>query len=263
MTEALLFSIIVGLFFLCLGSFATMLIHRLHFDEPIWKDQRSHCPHCKKKLSWKELFPLFSWLFQRGKCKKCGKKISPIYPLMEASFALLGGIFAFVFFGQPIVWPVLGVLFGALCLFWYDVRFMEVDRRISWPVILFVLLWIFCGQYIGWERALSWKAYMLGGGLGMGFYAIQYFLSRGRWVGFGDLELGLFMGMVLGWKAMLLGMFLAYIGGTLIATPLLIWGHAGRKTALPMGAFLIPAMLVMMLWGSEIEAWYWSLVLPY
>lgn len=245
---------------LCFGSFSTMLIHRLHFEEPIWKDQRSHCPNCKHRLAWCDLFPLFSWIFLRGKCRYCKKPISFVYPLIELTF---GSIFAFTtwhFWGNPLLFPLLITIFFTLVLFWYDVRFMEVDRRISWPAIAFVLLWIFFGSFVGWDFAVSWKEAILGGLVGFSFYGIQSVVSKGQWVGLGDLELGLFMGLVLGWKFFLLALFCAYIIGTVFAIPLLVLQKAGRKTALPMGAFLMPALLLMLFYGDTIWALYWNLI---
>lgn len=250
---------LVSLFFLCLGSFASMLIHRLHFEEPFLKKQRSFCPKCKHNLAAKDLVPVFSWLLQGGKCRYCKKAISPVYPLIELSFAVLAAVFTFVFYGQPQLVPLLIVLFGVLCLFWYDARFMEVDRRISVPIIAFLLFWIFAGPYFGLERELVANSYLIGAAVGWGFYALQYFVSKGTWVGFGDLELGLIMGLALGWQNLLLALFLAYIIGSLIAIPLLILQKAGRKTALPMGAFLVPALLLMLLWGDIIWKTYWDL----
>ena len=259
MSEIHMYAVIVGLFFLCLGSFASMLIHRLHFEEPLLKKDRSFCPKCKHNLTWKDLFPVLSWCFQKGKCRYCKKKISAVYPVIEISFAILGALFTYVFYGQVQLIPMLIILFGALCLFWYDARFMEVDRRISVPLILLILFWIFVGPYFGLEREFTWQTYLIGAAVGWIFYALQYFPSKGRWVGFGDLELGLIMGLMLGWKHLLLALFLAYIIGSLVAIPMLIAQKAGRKTALPMGAFLIPALLMMLLWGDQIWKMYWNL----
>ena len=259
MSEIHMYAAIVGVFFLCLGSFASMLIHRLHFDEPLLKQERSFCPKCKHDLCWKDLIPVLSWVIQGGKCRYCKEPISVVYPIMEISFAALGALFTCAFYGQAQLAPMLIILFGSLCLFWYDARFMEVDRRISIPLILFILFWIFVGPYFGLKREFVWHAYLIGGAVGWIFCALQYFPSKGRWVGFGDLELGLLMGLMLGWKHLLLALFLAYIIGSLIAIPMLILQKAGRKTALPMGAFLIPAMILMLLWGDEIWKLYWNL----
>ena len=54
---------------------------------------RSHCPYCRKTLSFIELIPIFSFLFQRGKCRSCRHSLSLQYPVVEF---LSGLVFAAV-----------------------------------------------------------------------------------------------------------------------------------------------------------------------
>src|SRR5688500_3850256 len=51
--------------------------------------ERSHCPHCKRQLSWYENIPVLSWVIQRGRCRGCGTRISLQYPLVELLTMLL------------------------------------------------------------------------------------------------------------------------------------------------------------------------------
>ena len=237
----------MGLMFslgLCLGSCATCLLHRLHFDEAGFIKGRSHCPACKTKLSWRELIPVLSYIYQKGHCRHCDAKISAFYPITELVFALV-----FLLFASAEIWLLL-IVFCLLLLFFQDVRYMEVDRRIAWPAIFIALIWC-CFQ----ENP---ENFLLGGMVGFSFYALQYFVSHKKWVGQGDLDLGLLMGLLLGWPQILLGLFLAYILGLVYTLPLLILKKLSLKSAVPMGAFLIPATLIMLRWGSEIQSWYYS-----
>jgi prepilin signal peptidase PulO-like enzyme (type II secretory pathway) len=147
-------------------------------------------------------------------------------------------------------------VFFLLILFVYDVRFMEVDRRISWPAIGLALIWSFF-------RDISFHEFFLGGGIGFLFYFVQYFYSKNKshpWVGSGDMELGLLCGLLLGWKYVLIMLLGAYILGILIAIPLLMIGRVHRKTPLPMGAFLIPATLAFLYAGEYIFDGYFVLL---
>ena len=233
-----------------LGSFTTMLVWRLHTDEPgIWTG-RSKCPKCKKTLSAFELIPVLSWIFQKGKCKHCRKKISSFYPLIEIVFIISGAIFVQLFYSE-IWWNTalnLLLVFFALILWVYDTKFSEVDRRISWPAIVLAL----CLAFIN-ENMLS---ALIGGSIGFFFYAFQYFISKGKWVGNGDMELGLFIGLALGWDKTLGALFIAYILGSLLAIPLLIFKKKNMQSFLPMGAFLMPAFLIMLHSGNKIIEWY-------
>jgi prepilin signal peptidase PulO-like enzyme (type II secretory pathway) len=44
---------------------------------------------CKTQLTWRELIPVFSFLFQRGRCKNCKTKLNIQYPLVELSTGIL------------------------------------------------------------------------------------------------------------------------------------------------------------------------------
>jgi prepilin signal peptidase PulO-like enzyme (type II secretory pathway) len=233
-----------------LGSFTTMLVWRLHNDEKgIWTG-RSKCPKCKKILSALELIPLVSWLIQKGTCKKCGKKIPVFYPLVELVFIISGILFVQFFYSE--IWWHMGLklllVFFALILWVYDTKFFEVDRRISWPAILLALFLAFVEGGI--------QSALIGGLIGFSLFAVQYFYSSGRWVGAGDMELGVFMGFALGWEKTIGALFIAYILGTIVAIPLLLLKKKNMKSSLPMGAFLMPAFLIMLHSGEKIIEWY-------
>ena len=64
----------------------------------------SRCPNCGHAIRWSENIPIVSWLFLRGKCSGCGTRISPMYPAIEATTALLwGGSVALLGLGLPAV----------------------------------------------------------------------------------------------------------------------------------------------------------------
>ena len=50
---------------------------------------RSHCPNCKKILTWRELVPVLSFFIQKGRCNHCRLPISWQYPLVELGTALV------------------------------------------------------------------------------------------------------------------------------------------------------------------------------
>ena len=56
---------ILGLLF---GSFINALVYRLH-QGLNFINARSMCPKCKHTLTWYELVPIFSFLWQKGKCR--------------------------------------------------------------------------------------------------------------------------------------------------------------------------------------------------
>ena len=70
------------------GSFLNCLVCRLHNKEDFLV-KRSYCPRCRHSLSWRDLIPVFSFLFQKGKCRYCRKPISLQYPLVEIATGIL------------------------------------------------------------------------------------------------------------------------------------------------------------------------------
>ena len=79
--------IIVLLFVLgaIFGSFGWVLISR-EWDKKWIKSiffGRSKCEKCKKELSFIELIPLFSFLYQKGRCNKCDLKLTHFYRIIE------------------------------------------------------------------------------------------------------------------------------------------------------------------------------------
>jgi len=140
---------------------------------------------------------------------------------------------------------------------------MEVDRRISFPAIFIALIWSF---FRG-----NFELYLIGAFIGFMFYVLQYWITKFIYkypgVGMGDFELGLLMGLILGWKLLLPAIFLSYIIGLIVAIPILIFSKLKKNTpkingqlALPMGAFLMPSLLLFMYAGESILNWYWGLL---
>jgi leader peptidase (prepilin peptidase) / N-methyltransferase len=64
----------------------------------------SRCPTCGHAIRWYENIPILSWLFLRGKCSECGTRISPMYPAIEATTAVLWALAAArLGFGLPAI----------------------------------------------------------------------------------------------------------------------------------------------------------------
>src|SRR3989338_2189060 len=76
--------VLLGLIF---GSFGTVIVMRVPKGKGI--GGRSRCVSCSKKLSVRELIPVFSFLLQRGTCLHCKKRIHWLYPFIECATVLL------------------------------------------------------------------------------------------------------------------------------------------------------------------------------
>jgi leader peptidase (prepilin peptidase)/N-methyltransferase len=100
--------LVVGYFALlgaALGSFLNVCILRWGAEpKQSVMHPPSRCPACGHAIRWYENIPILSWLFLRGKCSGCGAAISPMYPAIEATTALIwGGAVAIHGLGLPAI----------------------------------------------------------------------------------------------------------------------------------------------------------------
>jgi prepilin signal peptidase PulO-like enzyme (type II secretory pathway) len=242
----------VFLFGLCIGSFLNCYIYRLEKGKTL--KGRSFCPQCKHILSWKDLFPVFSYLFLGGKCRYCRKKISIQYPLVE----LLTGIIFVLIFSFVKSFSILGFLnlaflfyiFSALAIiFIYDLKHYIIPDRVLFPAISVALIY----NLINFQQILD---NLLAVVVAAGFFLFIFLISRGRWMGFGDVKLAILMGLLLGLSNVLVALFLAFFFGAIIGVILMVFGKKGLKSEIPFGPFLIIGTFIAMLWGAHIISWY-------
>lgn len=86
---------IAGVLGAVIGSFLNVCILRWG-AEPKQSVVRppSRCPKCGRGLRWYENVPIVAWLALRGRCRGCREPISPQYPLIELTTALLWAFMA-------------------------------------------------------------------------------------------------------------------------------------------------------------------------
>ena len=88
----------------CVGSFLNVVVWRLPRVElpadcsPLGEvrltlaalsDPPSHCPKCDARLKWYDNLPIVGWIKLGGRCRTCRAPISPRYPIVEATTALI------------------------------------------------------------------------------------------------------------------------------------------------------------------------------
>ena len=105
-SEQLFITFIVFVLGLLFGSFATMASYRIPRGEDLVV-KPSHCTSCAHRLGFLDLFPLFSWLFNRGKCRHCGAGVHWLYPATEL---VMGVLFAVVYINAGLTLLGLGLM---------------------------------------------------------------------------------------------------------------------------------------------------------
>ncbi len=255
---------------LAVGSFLNSVIYRLDIGESLIKT-RSHCPYCKKTLSWFELIPLMSFILQKGRCRHCKKPISLQYPLVElvtgALFWLVISNSKFLISNQiPIsnaqfLIPVIFWLFVISCLiiiFVYDLKHYIIPDQVIYPAIIVAILYNLYLLFITHHSLLF--SNLLAAVIAGGFFLLIILISKGKWMGAGDAKLAVFMGLVLGWPKILLALFLAFLIGAFVSVILMILKKKTLKSEIPFGPFLAGATILTLFLGDALVDWYLGLL---
>lgn len=244
--EQILLTIIFFLYGIVIGSFVNVCIYRIPLKENIAKS-RSHCMSCGHKLSWYDLFPLFSWIFLRGKCRYCGAKISKQYPLVEFINGI-GYVWIYLVGGISLNCILYCLVFSALiALTVIDWRTNEIPIGIN----RFILVMGIIATVFDLEHILN---HVIGFASVGGFLAILYYASNGTAMGGGDAKLMAGAGLLIGWQKILLALALGSIIGSVIhITRMKISGVEHR---LAFGPYLSAGIVLAMLYGEQMINWY-------
>ena len=66
--------ITAALFGIVVGSFLNVCIDRLPEKQSLLRPP-SYCPSCQRRLAFRDLVPVFTYLWLRGRCRYCGSHI--------------------------------------------------------------------------------------------------------------------------------------------------------------------------------------------
>lgn len=219
---------------------------------------RSHCFFCRHNLSFKDLVPVFSFLWQKGRCRYCFKKISWQYPIVELATAILFMLVIILRTDAGLNldnWLVLRdwlFISFLIIIFVYDFKHYLILDKVIWPAAVVALVFNLSLDF-SWMTLLNLA---LSAVIGGSFFLIQYLISRGRWLGGGDVRLGFLMGLMLGWPGIAIAISLAYFIGSLFSLYLLMTKKKTWQSQLPLGTFLALATVITMFWGEQILDFY-------
>ncbi len=233
------------------GSFLSVLIPRLHNEEKGILMGRSHCNNCKNKLNAKELIPVISFLLQKGLCRNCNQKIPIYYPIMELSSAAVFLWMSFHFDNPMEIWISSILMWILLYIFFHDLIYKEIHDAVMIPAIMtaFLSSFIIGDPYSSIVGALG----------ALNFFGIQFLATKGKWLGSGDMLIGTFIGLLLGWKLTILAIFLGYLSGSIFGISMIIIQKADKKTALPLGPFLVLGSMIAVEYGNTLINLYFGI----
>ena len=246
MFPTILFSIIIFLYGITIGSFLNVCICRLPKKENI-VTIRSHCTSCGYQLKWYDLIPLFSWLALGGRCRKCKSKISVQYPIIEA---LNGVLWLTIFFvcGISIETALYCVMASALlALSVIDFRTYEIPFGFNLMIAALGLIRVL-------TDLSNWTEYVIG------FFAVSaplyllYIITKGRGIGGGDIKLMAAAGLYLGFASCVVAFLFGCVYACVVHTVRMRFFNAGRIFAL--GPYLAAGIVTAIWFGEDITKWY-------
>lgn len=258
----LLVECLLGLIAFLLGAALFSFMNVVAWRLPRGKNPlagRSFCPQCGATLTAADLVPVFSYLCLRGRCRHCKAPIPMRYLLVE----LLGG----------------GLALGCLWRFGTAYTLAEGLFGMRWQGLLALAL---CGvllsmalidaEYQIIPNRLNAAAAVLA--------VLNLLLSPARWAdcligvvcvsvpmlllclvipgafGGGDIKLMAAAGLFLGWKNTLVAMFFGILGGGFYGMYLLAAKKADKKDHFAFGPFLCAGIVLALLFGDAVLAWY-------
>ncbi|MDD5397315.1 MAG: prepilin peptidase [Candidatus Moranbacteria bacterium] len=241
---------------LIIGSFLNAVVYRLNAVESLM--ERSHCPHCKKKVRWFDNVPLLSFIILGAKCRDCGEKISWQYPVVEATmgivFALIGNYFFNIF--DPSSWMLTAfywVIFSLLMvIFVYDFQYMEIPMLVLWLGVGLSLAYLVWSDWQNFQSAVSIMDLGTISGLIGAVVAFLFFFglaaySKETWMGYGDAYLGILVGLIVGWPNILATLMLSFAIGALISVGLIAVSKKTMKSQVPFAPFLITGTFLVVI----------------
>lgn len=248
--------IIFFIFGLIIGSFLNAVVYRLNAVESLM--ERSHCPHCKKKVRWFDNVPLLSFILLSAKCRDCGEKISWQYPVVEAITGIIFALIGNYFFNLSDVstWALtayyLAVFSILMVIFVYDFKYMEIPMVALWLGVGISLVYFIFSDWQNFGSAVSILDFrtisgLLGGLVAGGFFYALAAYSKETWMGYGDAYLGLLAGLVVGWPNVLSALMLSFTIGALISVGLIAVSKKTMKSQVPFAPFLITGVFLVII----------------
>ncbi|WP_400242647.1 A24 family peptidase [Niallia sp. JL1B1071] len=243
---------LIFLYGLLFGSFFNVVGLRIPVNQSI-VSPRSACPKCGHTLSWYELIPVLSYIFQKGKCSQCKAAISLIYPIVELITGLLFILAPFTLGWSSelvVAWTLISLLMIILVS---DLAYMIIpDKVLVIFTIIFIIVKIIIPQNT-WIFSIS--------GAAVGFFLLLFLavISKGG-MGGGDIKLFTVIGFVLGPKLVLLAFFLASLFGAVIGIIGMLLKHFKKREPIPFGPYIVLGTLIAYFYGSDLIDFYFQLL---
>lgn len=283
--DLLLFSSLVLIFGLLVGSFLNVVIYRLPIMfKKEWKDDccnylkenynasiqletsdepsapfnlikpDSTCPKCGHKIRAWENIPVLSYLFLKAKCSNCKTAISFRYPFIEILSATLAATCAWHFGFNLAGISAIALSFALITLAWIDYDTQYLPDQIILPFLWLGLLLNLDGTFTDINSSIIGA---IAGYLSLWtVYQVFKLLTKKEGMGFGDFKLLALLGAWMGWQYLPLIIILSSLVGSIIGITLILFKQHQRDKPIPFGPYLAIAGWIALVWGQQINASY-------
>ncbi len=276
-THPTLFSAVIGVLGLMLGSFLNVVIYRLPIMmQRSWKKEcseylelepeqqneerfdlilpRSSCPNCNAPIRAYQNIPILSYMLLRGKCANCKSPISVRYPIIEA---FTGIVSAWVAWHFGFTWETL----FALLLTWslLALSAIDIDHQLLPDSITLPLLWLglLLSVFNVFSDSHSSIIGAIAGYLSLWLVYQLFKLTTGKeGMGYGDFKLLALFGAWLGWQYLPVIILLSSLVGAVVGVIMILAVKRDHNIPIPFGPYLAAAGWLAMLWGETFNRVY-------
>jgi type 4 prepilin peptidase 1 (EC:3.4.23.43). Aspartic peptidase. MEROPS family A24A len=256
-----LFIFFAGLFGLIIGSFLNVVIARVPIMmERRWRQEclatfpdadidapdaqrfdlcfpASHCPKCQQPIAWYDNIPLLSWLMLKGRCRQCGTAISPRYPLVEVTSAIVCVLPAWLISSPAWAIAVMAASLTLLALTLIDWETLLLPDQLTLP-----LMWAGIGLALSGISPITLSESVIGAMVGyLSLWSLfwAFKLTTGKeGMGYGDFKLFAALGAWVGWQALPLLILFASLSGASLEDYCFANNKRACSTRLPLAPLL-------------------------
>lgn len=246
--------IVVAILGAVFGSFINCMAWRMVHKENVLKG-RSHCTCCDHPLGAVDLIPVFSYIFLKGRCRYCNQKISMRYMITElfSAFMFVSLVWKYDISFLTLRYVVLACILLGLSL--VDLDSYEIPNGC---IIMGIVWWIVTIPLMETSIIEEIKTGLIGGfAIGGGVLLcalIMDFVLKKESMGGGDIKLYFMLGLYMGWILGLFHLIVSCIVGIVFVFVL-------KRNTIPFAPAISLSALITLLWGNEIVAWYFGLLL--
>jgi prepilin signal peptidase PulO-like enzyme (type II secretory pathway) len=117
-----------------IGNYATSAIHRIPIGMKLY-DRLPYCASCNTELATRDLFPIFSFLINRGKCRFCNASIPAMHLIVELTITAIFILHFLLFnYGETFL------LLTAIATFLVILAGIEINTaKVNDSILLFVI----------------------------------------------------------------------------------------------------------------------------